>query len=112
MSKDMNELEYLSKVQDLVDLNDFMDDQDFEDAMELALKCIAKPLLPPAEARKALVRLEGYAFKFRMQAQTYMTIKQGKAGTPENKKKNVYFSISEACHELASAMKYIVREAS
>lgn len=103
-------VEYLGKVQDLMDLNDFMDDEDFEAALELALKCIAKPDLPPAIAKKALIQMEAYSFKFRAMGQVFMTIKKDKAGTPENMKKNVYFSISEACHELASALKYIARE--
>src|SRR6478735_4249821 len=110
MPEEKTPLDYLSEVQDLVDLNDFMNDESFGEAMGLALKCIAKPDLPPAHARKALIQMEAYSFKFRMLGQVYMTIKQGKAGTPENKRKNVYFSVSEACHELAAALKYIVRE--
>lgn len=103
-------LERISEVQDLMDLNTFMDDEDFQKALGLALKCIAKPDLPPAVARIALVQMQGYAFKFRMQGQAYMTIKKGRAGTDENMKKNVYFSISEQAHELAQTLKYISRE--
>ena len=103
-------LEVLSDAQDLVDLHDFMDDPDFGTAMGTALKCIIQPDLPPASARKALVQMEAYAFKFRMMGQAYMTIKRAPAGTPENMKKNVYFSISDQCHELAAALKYIVKE--
>lgn len=103
-------LEYLSEVQDLVDLNDFIQDEDFGEALGLALKCIVKPDLPPAVAREALVQMEAYSFKFRMMGQVFMTIKKAPAGKPENMKKNVYFSVSEACHELAAALKYIVRD--
>lgn len=103
-------LVYISQVQDLVDLNDFMDDQDFENALELALKVIAKPDMPPAVARKALIQMQGYAFKFRMMGQVFMTIKKGRAGTDENNKKNVYFSVSEQCHELAQTLKYISKD--
>lgn len=102
-------LEYLSNVQDLVDLHEFMQDDDLAKAMNLAVKCIAKPDLPPAHAREALVRMQALAFKFKMQGQVYMTIKQGKAGTDENKKKNVYFAASEQCEGMASVLKYIVR---
>lgn len=107
---DKTPLEYLSDVQDLVDLHDFMEDEDFGSAMGLALNCIAKPDIPPAIARRVLVQMEAYAFKFRMMGQVYMTIKKQPAGTPENIKKNVYFSVSEACHELAAALKYVVKE--
>jgi hypothetical protein len=103
-------LGYLSTIQDLVDLNDFMEDEDFGEACNLALKCIAKPDLPPAAARKALVQMQGYAFKFRMMGQAFMTIKKGPGGSPQNNKKNVYFSVSEQCHELAQTLKYIAKE--
>ena len=104
-------LEYLSGVQDLVDLNDFMQDEDFAQACNLALKIIAKPEMPPATARKAMVLMQAWAFRFRMQGQLYMTLRKGAAGTPENHKKNVYFSVSEQCDSLAQTLKYLAREA-
>lgn len=103
-------LDYLSKIQDLVDLNDFMDDEDFGQACEMALKCIAKPDLPPVHARRALLMMQGWAFVFRMRGQAYMTIRKGPGGSPENHKKNIYFSVSEQCHELAQTLKYIAKE--
>ena len=103
-------LEYLSGIQDLVDLNDFMQDEEFGKAVDMALKCIAKPNLPTAKALEAMVKMQGWAFVFRMRGQVHMTIKTGKAGTPENHKKNVYFSISEQCNNLAQTLKYLARE--
>lgn len=103
-------LEYLSEIQDLLDLSEFMDDKDFDEAMDLALKCIAKPDMPPAAAKRVVTLMESYAFKFKMMGQVFMTIKQGKAGTEENKKKNVYFAMSERCHDLSLALRYLARE--
>lgn len=103
-------LTYLSGIQDLVDLNDFMDDEDFTTAMELALKVIAKPRMPVAAALEAMALMQAWAFTFRMKGQAYMTIKKGPSGSPENHKKNVYFSVSEQCHELAQTLKYLARE--
>lgn len=108
--QDKSPIEYLSEIQDLVDLSAFLQDEDFAEAIGLALKCIAKPDLPPAAARKSVIQMEAFSFKFRMMGQVFMTIKQGKAGSPENKKKNIYFSVSEACHDLASALKYIAKD--
>ena len=110
MSKQYQTLEHLSKVQDLMDLCDFMDNPDLTDAMELALKCIAKPDMPAAVARTALLKMQGLAFQFRMQAATFTYINSGKAGTEQNVKKNVYFAVSEQCHELAQTLKYLARE--
>lgn len=103
-------LEYISKLQDLVDLHQFMGDDDLAEAMNLAVKCIAKPDMPPSVARSALLKMQGLAFQFRMQAATYTYIHKGKAGTDENVKKNVYFAASEQCHELAQTLKYLVKE--
>lgn len=105
-----NPLQYLSNCQDLIDLNDFMQDKDFEDALELAMKCVANPNIGPATARKALVQMQAYAFKFKMVGVKFMTIDKGRAGTPENNKKNVYYSMSEQCHEMAQSLKYVCKE--
>jgi hypothetical protein len=87
-----------------------MEDDELADAMDLALKCIAKPDMPPIVARSALLKMQGLAFRFRMQAATYTYLHTGKTGTPENIKKNVYFAASEQCHELAQTLKYIAKE--
>lgn len=105
-----NPLEYISEIQDMIDLHEFMSDPDFTDALELALKCIAKPDVPPAVAKVALVKMQAYAFKFRMQALVYTYVHTGKTGTTENVKKNAYFAITEQCHELAQTLKYIAKE--
>lgn len=103
-------LEHLSQVQDLVDLHEFMQDDDLAQAMELALNVIAKPHIPVSVARDALAMMQGYAMKFRMQAATYTYVHTGKAGTPENVKKNVYFAAAEQCHEMAQTLKYLAKE--
>jgi hypothetical protein len=54
--------------------------------------------------------LQGYAFKFKMQALVYMQIRTGKTGSDENIKKNAYMYASEQCDKLAQTLKYLVRE--
>ena len=103
-------LQYLSGVQDLVDLHEFMEDEELSEAMDLAIKCIAKPDMPPATARIALLKMQALAMRFRMQAATYTYIHKGQGGSTENIKKNVYFAASEQCHELAQTLKYLVKE--
>jgi hypothetical protein len=112
--KSMNEaairmLEHLSQVQDLVDLHEFMQDEELAEAMDLALKVIAKPDIPVSVARNALAKMQGYSLRFRMQAATYTYVKVGKAGTTENVKKNVYFAMAEQCHEMAQTLKYLAK---
>lgn len=103
-------LDYLSNLQDLMDLHEFMDNAELAEAMNLAVKCIAKPDMPPATARTALLKMQGFAFQFRMQAAVFTYIHKGKAGTDENVKKNIYFAASEQCHEMAQTLKYLLKE--
>lgn len=103
-------LQYLSSVQDLVDLHEFMQDEELAEAMDIAIKCIAKPDMPPAVARIALLKMQGLAFRFKMQGAYYTHINKGSSGTSQNIKKNVYFSASDQCHELAQTLKYLVKE--
>lgn len=110
MSDGLGGLTYISALQDLVDLHEFMNDPALTEAMELAVKCTAKPDMPPAVARTALLKMQGLAFQFRMQAATYTYIHTGKTGTPENVKKNVYFAAAEQCHNMAQTLKYLVKE--
>lgn len=103
-------LEYLSESHDLIELHEFMDDEDFTNALDLVMKCIAKPNPPMSASREALLLMQAYSFKFRMQSKVYDSLHKGRAGTSENIKKNVYYSASEQCHELAQTLKYICKE--
>src|SRR3982751_3619758 len=103
-------LEYVSGTQDFVDLHASVGDEELQTALNLALKCIAKPDLPHAVARKAMIQMQGYAFKFKMQALVYMQIHTGKTGSDENIKKNAYMYASEQCDKMAQTLKYLARE--
>lgn len=103
-------LELLSSNADINDLHNFMNDEDFAHANELVLRCISNPHPTHATIRQALLLMQAYAFKFRMQSKLYDSLKKGRAGTDENMKKNIYYSASEQCHELAQTLKYLLKE--
>lgn len=103
-------LEHISKIHDLVELDEFMNTPEFTEALDLAVRCIADPNIPAATAKKALLKMQSFAFVFRMQAAVYTYLKKGRAGSEENTRKNVYFAVSEQCHELAQTLKYFVKE--
>lgn len=108
---DKTSLEYISDIQDFIDLHDFLqEDADFLEALDMGLKCIAKPDLPPAIARQVMVQMQGYAMRFKMQHLVYMQIHTGRTGSIENVKKNAYAYMSDQCHNLAQTLKYLVRE--
>lgn len=100
----------VSEVQDFIDLHEVVEDEELQTAIDLALKCIVKPDIPVATARKVMLQMQAYAFKFKMQGLVYMQIHKGAAATKENIKKNAYFYASEQCHELAQTLKYLSRE--
>lgn len=110
MDSDVMPLMYLSEMQDLVDLHEFMDDPKFSEAMELAVKCAANPNISSATAKTVVVQMQAFAFLFKMKAQTYMTIKKGSGGTTDNMKKNVYFAISDQCAALSMALRPMARD--
>jgi hypothetical protein len=103
-------LEYISGIQDFIDLDLKVGDEELQKAIDIALKCIYKPNPNPAQARQAMLQLQGYAFKFKMQALVYMQIHTGKTGSDENIKKNAYMYASEQADKLAQTLKYLVRE--
>lgn len=111
MSEDRVEgLELVSGIQDFVDLDQRVGDDELQEALNLALKCIVNPNIPPATAKKVMIQMQGYSFKFKMQALVYMQIHTGKTGSDENIKKNAYMYASEQCDKLAQTLKYLARE--
>ena len=109
-SRTLTGLGAVSDIQDFIDLHKVVDDEELQNAIDLALTCIAKPEPQHATARKLMLQMQAYAFKFKMQGLVYMQIHKGAAATKENIKKNAYFYASEQCHELAQTLKYLARE--
>lgn len=101
-----NILETVNRITELNDLSDFLQDPDFDDAMELVVKLIVKPDIHPAMAQRLIVKLQSLSTKYAVLAVTYSTIKRDKAGTPNNYKKNIYHSLKEALDRLCDALKY------
>lgn len=110
LKKSLGGLELVAANQDIMDLHEFMNDPDFSLANELVLKCIANPQPQLATIRQALLLMQAYAFKFRMQSKLYDSLRKGRAGTDSNFKKNIFYSASEQCHELAQTLKYLLRD--
>ncbi len=100
----------VSEIQDFIDLHEVVEDEALQEALDIALKCISKPDIPLAYARKVMIQMQGYAFTFKMQGLVYMQIHKGSAATKENIKKNAYMYASEQAHELAQTLKYLVKE--
>lgn len=107
--RDIFSLQFVSQIKEFVELHDFMKDDDIVEMLDKAIRCIAEPHMRAETASKLLVQFQAASVKFGALAIVYTTIKKGPAGTEENKKKNIYYSMSDLCDKMAGALKYIVR---
>jgi hypothetical protein len=108
-STDETVLELISKVDDFVDLHEFMEDEDLDEALSLLVKFITKPEIPSSIAIPLVVKLQAIAAKMSVQASIYTTIKKGSSGSENYYKKNVYYSTAEALTKVVDALKYSAR---
>lgn len=104
-----NPLQIISKLTEINDMSNFLQDPDFDEAMELVIKLIVKPGMEPAKAQHLIVKLQALSTKYAVLAVTYTTILRDKAGTENNHKKNVYYTLKESLDRLTDALKYTAR---
>ena len=109
MADEKNTLEVISLVTEFNDLHDFMNDEQLDRAMMAIINIIAKPDIPAAKAHILIVELQAISAKFGVLASYYSTIAKDKAGTINNNKKNIYYSVKESIDKLVDALKYVVR---
>lgn len=106
---DENPLQIVSDITEFNDLSEFMQDEQLDRALHLAIKCMAQPDIAAVKAPKLIVELQALSFKFAVKAVEYATIKKDRAGTDNNNKKNIYYSTKEALDRLVDALKYAAR---
>lgn len=105
-----NPLVLISEVDELMKLHDFMKDSELDNALHIVLKLIARAEdIPVAKVPHLIVKIEALAAKFAFMSTTYSTLLKDRAGTPNNMKKNVYFTASNSLHQIADALKYIAK---
>jgi hypothetical protein len=109
MSNDKNTLEIISTVTEFNDLHEVMNDEQLDRAMTVIINILMKPDIPAAAAHKLIVELQAISAKFGILASYYSTIAKDKAGTMNNNKKNIYYSVKESVDKLVDALKYVVR---
>jgi hypothetical protein len=107
-TSERNPLVHLDKVQDLIEMTDFVDDDDLREALDLAIKLIVKPhLIPSAEIPVLIVKFSAYSVQFRAEFVTYMTFK--KETEDAAAKKNIYRHLYEGIDKLVDALKIMAR---
>jgi hypothetical protein len=106
---DKNTLELISEITEFNDLHEFMSDEQLDRALAILVKLIMNPEVPSAKAPMLIIELQAISAKLAILASFYSTIAKDKAGTVNNNKKNVYYSVKEALDRLVDALKYSAR---
>ena len=104
-----NTLELISEITEFNELHEFMKDEHLDKALSIVVKLLMNPDIPAAKAPSLIIELQAMSTKFSVLASIYSTIMKDKAGTENNNKKNVYYSIKESLDKLVDALKYVVR---
>jgi len=109
MIQDKNTLELISDITEFNDLHEFMKDEHLDKVLAIVVKMLMNPDVPAAKAPHLIIELQAMSTKFAIMASVYSTIAKDKAGTVNNNKKNIYYSVKESIDKLVDALKYVVR---
>ena len=94
----------LEAVNGLVEIADYMQDEELTQALTFIAKIIIKPDIPLQAASLEIVRLQAIAAKMSFKA-TWMA----NVDKSDRAKKNIYFTAAQSINDLVSALKYIMR---
>lgn len=101
---DQTTAEILNEVAGFAEVAGYMDDPEFTKALEMIVKVMANPDIPPHKARSLIVWCDALASKFAMLASYYAHIKRD-----DRAKKNMYFTGKESMQRMSDALKYILK---
>lgn len=96
--------EILNDVAGFAEVAGYMDDPEFTKALEMIVKVMANPDIPPHKARSLIVWCDALAAKFSMLASYYAHIKRD-----DRAKKNMYFTGKDVMQRMSDALKYIFK---
>lgn len=109
MSEDKSIFEYISKVDEFIEIAELMKDEQLEFALDSIVKLQIKPDIPPKTAIQLIVQLQAIASKCSVQAGYYKNIVAPKAGSAEYRKKGMLYTLADAIENLVAALKYMCR---
>ncbi|AYB70927.1 hypothetical protein SEA_YABOI_90 [Streptomyces phage Yaboi] len=102
-----NPLILISRISEFQEIHEFMEDEDLDKALHYVIKLMMKPdVQNPLKAQQLIIQLQAFAAKFAMLATIYSTIKKDRAGTPNNNKKNIYYTAAAELDKVVQSLKY------
>lgn len=96
--------EALNSVAEFGELSGYMDDPEFTQALEMIVKIMASPDIPPHKARRLIVWCEAMSAKFGMLASYYAHVKRD-----DRAKKNMYYTGRDSMQRLSDSLKYVLK---
>lgn len=106
MAEDRNILELISTVDEFLEMHKEFKDVDLDFALSVIIKIIGKPDIPQQALVYLIIQLEAIASKLHIVASYLKNVAKPAPGSIDFKKKNMYYSISDAISNLVSALKY------
>jgi predicted S18 family serine protease len=94
----------IDMVNGLVEIADYMEDEELTTALTMIAKLIIKPDIPINVAHVEIVRLQAIAAKMAFKATWMANVDKSDRGN-----KNLYYSAAESINNFVSALKYITR---
>jgi predicted S18 family serine protease len=94
----------IEMVNGLVEIAEYMEDEELTQALTFIAKVIVKPDIPLNVATIEIVRLQAIAAKMAFRATWMANVDKSDRG-----KKNLYYTAAESINSLVSALKYITR---
>ena len=94
----------LEQINGLVEIAEYMQDEEFTTALTTIAKIILKPDIPMQVATLEIVRLQAIASKMSLKATWMANVDKSDRG-----KKNLYYTAADSINNLVSALKYITR---
>jgi hypothetical protein len=102
-------LELINQITEFNDIHEFMQDKDLDEALAIIVKILMKPDIPATQAPVLISKLQAMSAKFGVMATWYTTVQKGPAGSSNNIKKNVYYTMKDSLDKLVDALKYVAR---
>lgn len=102
-----NVFEQMSGIMELQQTTEFMEDEHVEKALLKLTNILAAPDISPIKVGKHIVEIEALSSLFAIKAKYYQTL--GKDQPGQAHKKNMYYTLHEAFHDLAASLKYLAK---
>lgn len=104
-----NMIEVINQISEFNDIHDFIKDPDIDEALAIVIKIMSKPDVPPTQAVVLIAKLQAMSAKFGILATYYSTLGKGSTGSPNNLKKNIYYTMKDSLDKLVDSLKYVAR---